>query len=115
MTGVKAPKLNRKLIIARPFSHIDSLWTDGSATKTNRGERSANSMEARDVGNIAAPAVGSKPAKGKKSQECRRLKSPNTHPRLMVGRSFVCGCGCFGSEASRPAEKSRRSRVSRST
>jgi len=64
-------------MIARPFSHLLSPWTDDSPTKINRGERSANGTQAREDGNIGAPVIGNKPAKGE-------------NPRSAVER--IAGC-----------------------
>jgi hypothetical protein len=91
MTGDEAWKPNRKLMIARPFSLLNPPWTDDSATKINRGERSANGTQARASGNRFAPGIGSKPAKGENPMSAvgriaDRAPSPDGGPELRVRR-----------------------------
>jgi hypothetical protein len=97
---VKPGSCGDKFMIVRLFQINGFPKTTDPATKINRGERIDKRHAGPADGNIAPLAIGSKPAKGLKTQECRRPNSrsrtrPDGGPKLCLRRRangmFVVG------------------------
>lgn len=89
--GVKPGSCDDKFMIVRLFQINGSPKTTDPATKINRGERIDKRHAGPADGNITPLAIGSKPAKGLKTQECRRPNSrsrtrPDGGPKLRLRR-----------------------------